>query len=286
MRIRCYLVSLLPFLALVCGCATVHFVDAPGGKSDKGFLYFPPKPYLLVQNGDHGTVASLIALPDVSHPMYVKYEPGWGTMDFSFQTEGGMIKQFGEKTDSKGPETLTALTGGFGSIAGGLKDLGIGDLANAAKANLIQSQGAVTLQLKGVMDAADQINAIISDLKSRGDAELVAVAGRLEQARKELASAAAINVNDSTDILSRLNEARGQVRAVVRQLRIEQDALTKLVSAPLSPPQLVSGASSASGKLTPIIKTLSTFAEVPDPAGLFEIKVEAGQTVFERVRMQ
>lgn len=94
------------------GCASIDFyeVNGDGTMTEEGFLYYPPKPYLLVEKKDDNITSRIITLPDLAKPHRVKQNNGWGTADLGFEIENGMIKSFNSKTDSKGPETLTALT--------------------------------------------------------------------------------------------------------------------------------------------------------------------------------
>ena len=90
------------------GCARVKFLDADNRRAGNiGFEYFPPKPYLAIETAADGTrKATIVCVPDVSRPMRVKHVTGWGTSDFSFTVTNGMITTFGQKMDSKGPETI------------------------------------------------------------------------------------------------------------------------------------------------------------------------------------
>lgn len=96
------------------GCASVKFfkVTKEDVKCDEfGFEYYPPKPYLLVQNTEKGRDVKLISLPDLTRKRLIKHQAGWGTNEFGFKTDNGMIAEFNQKYDSKGPEALTAAAG-------------------------------------------------------------------------------------------------------------------------------------------------------------------------------
>jgi len=95
------------------GCASIDFYEviSDGTQKEVGFLYYPPKPYLLIETKDDNTVTSIISLPDLSRPHRVKQDNGWGSAELGFEVENGMIKSFNSKTDSKGPETLTSIAG-------------------------------------------------------------------------------------------------------------------------------------------------------------------------------
>jgi hypothetical protein len=92
------------FLAVIlCGCAHLDF-------SDGGLTYYDPKPYLFVSTTkDCISTATILMVPD--QKKMVKFISGYGTADLSIGLNNGMITSAGQKTDTKIPETLTALTG-------------------------------------------------------------------------------------------------------------------------------------------------------------------------------
>lgn len=94
-------------------CSSIDFyeVNKDGTENEVGFLYYPPKPYLLVEQADKNITTKIISLPDTSRPHRVKQKGGWGTSDLSFTIKDGMIETFNAKTDSKGPEALTSIAG-------------------------------------------------------------------------------------------------------------------------------------------------------------------------------
>ncbi|MCD4811238.1 hypothetical protein K8R14_01355 [bacterium] len=112
--------SIIFSLIIITGCSSVKFYDysSETGK-ELGFLYYPPKPYILIEKGDKNISTKLISLPDLAHPHRVKHSIGFGTAEMGFEIENGMIKSFNSKSDSKSPETITALTG-FGTAKAAL----------------------------------------------------------------------------------------------------------------------------------------------------------------------
>jgi hypothetical protein len=105
------LVCLLTLIAAIIirfGYSSVKFYE---GKKEVGFLYYPPKPYLLIEEGEKGFVTKLISLPDLEHPYRVKHHAGFGTAEMGFDIQNGMITKFNSKNDSKVPETLTSISG-------------------------------------------------------------------------------------------------------------------------------------------------------------------------------
>lgn len=106
-------IAWLSVIVCLAGCASIDFyeVQKDGAEKEVGFLYYPPKPYLLIETKDDNTVTSIITLPDLSRPHRVKQDNGWGSAELGFEIENGMIKSFNSKTDSKGPETLTSIAG-------------------------------------------------------------------------------------------------------------------------------------------------------------------------------
>jgi hypothetical protein len=98
-------------IALLTSCSSVDFyqVNESGDQEEVGFLYYPPKPFLLIETKDNNISTSIISLPDLSRPHRVKQSKGWGTAELGFVIENGMIKSFNSKIDSKGPETIASI---------------------------------------------------------------------------------------------------------------------------------------------------------------------------------
>lgn len=104
------LLVLLTSISLIQGCARLDFGD------DKGLVYYDPKPYLFVSTTkDCVTAATNISLPETKKE--VKFLSGYGSADLSIGLSNGMITSAGQKTDTKIPETLTAVSGLVGSAA-------------------------------------------------------------------------------------------------------------------------------------------------------------------------
>lgn len=95
------------------GCGSVDIYDDPTLKHEVGVEFYLPKPYLMVVRGKEKTDASVIYMPDQHRPRYAKFTAGWGSSELSLSLSNGMLASIGQKTDSKIPETLTAI----GSLA-------------------------------------------------------------------------------------------------------------------------------------------------------------------------
>ncbi len=94
---------------LLAGCAQLEF----GSGYDGGAAtYYDPAPYLMISyNKDCEATASLITLPDPTRPRHVRPRTGYGSAELSANFANGMLTSFGQKTDTKIPETITAATG-------------------------------------------------------------------------------------------------------------------------------------------------------------------------------
>jgi hypothetical protein len=112
---------LLGSLFLLSSCATVKFYSDPTLKTETGIKIYSAKPYLLV---DHTkkisknassdsltTQVSIIYLPDLRNPIYVKQTSGIGTSDLKITLQNGILTSYGLTTDTKIPDTITAATG-------------------------------------------------------------------------------------------------------------------------------------------------------------------------------
>lgn len=111
-----------------CAHVDVHRVSAQDrdNPSLKGVRYYEPWPYLLVtqQDTDKGPVysSSIVYLPCRAREFVADVRPGWGTAEGTVELKDGwMLSSLGSKLDSKGPETITAVTGLLGALTGGTK---------------------------------------------------------------------------------------------------------------------------------------------------------------------
>ena len=135
------IVTMAYSLIFLSGCSSVNFYDTSVSSSDKsGFLYYPPKPYILIEQGEKSITTRLISIPDLSRPHRVKHSEGFGTAEMGFEIDNGMIKTFNSKSDSKGPEAITALAG-----------------IGTAKAALITAEAAMATATKELQQSTDKM---------------------------------------------------------------------------------------------------------------------------------
>ena len=103
----------LAALGFLAGCAQLEFSD---GWVSGGAHYYDPVPYVLVTVGkDCMADAKLIMLPGV--PKTVSLKSGYGSANLSANFQNGMLASVGQQTDTKIPETITALTGAASAAA-------------------------------------------------------------------------------------------------------------------------------------------------------------------------
>ena len=151
-------------LFLFSGCAGVKLYTDPSFSKDKetGLKFYYPKPYLLVErNGakDVPLKTTLLFLPDLSNPVYVKMIRGMGSNEFSIALANGALSTYGLKTDTKVPETI----GAVGGLLTGVGGLLTGQAAKvAAKAGDVE-QGASVADLTEAKKIVDDIKKDLVD---------------------------------------------------------------------------------------------------------------------------
>jgi hypothetical protein len=92
---------------LVAGCSRVEFAD---GWTSGSAHYYDPVPYLVVTLAkDCSSNASVLLVPGKQRS--ISFSSGYGTSNLSANFQGGMLSSVGQQTDTKIPETITALTG-------------------------------------------------------------------------------------------------------------------------------------------------------------------------------
>ena len=83
--------------------------------------YYDSKPYLFVSTTKECiSTATVVMIPEAEKVM--KFTSGYGSADLSATLSNGMIASVGQKTDTKIPETLTAIAS-LGTAAGGIKGM-------------------------------------------------------------------------------------------------------------------------------------------------------------------
>ncbi len=112
-----YSICIVTGLLFLFGCAHLDFNDFTDGK--EGVTYYDPKPYLFVSTTkDCVSTATVVVLPEKKKT--VKLKTGYGSADLSVGLSNGMITSVGQKTDTKIPETIGAITS-LGTAVAGLK---------------------------------------------------------------------------------------------------------------------------------------------------------------------
>lgn len=196
----------------------VRFVDMKAdGKTNVGFLYYPPTPYMLVQTDAKGVrSATLISLPDVTKPHRVVHRGGWGTVDFNFKVSNGMITEFGEKFDSKGPETISAVSGGMTSLLGA-----VAPFLGAAPPSVA---GEAVFTVTPVATAHDKLQDVAGELQH---ADLQVARGRIVTIQTTLNNLKTLKIKQSGsgDLFRQIVDHQAKVTAELTKLRGEMAGL-------------------------------------------------------------
>ena len=96
---------------LLTGCATVKVYSDAGLTTETGLRYYTLKPYLLVEymaNKDNTVETSVVFLPDLSAPQYIKVKPGIGSSELKMTFSNSTLESYGVATDSQLPESMAA----------------------------------------------------------------------------------------------------------------------------------------------------------------------------------
>lgn len=107
--------SVVLWAAAVCfltGCAQVRVTHVKADDRSGGVHFYEPRPYVLVTRAGDTLTNQILWLPDPSRRYQVEIIPGWGTVDGSVKLQHGwMLETLGAQTDSKIPETISAVGG-------------------------------------------------------------------------------------------------------------------------------------------------------------------------------
>ncbi|MHC1731070.1 MAG: hypothetical protein AB9888_03395 [Bacteroidales bacterium] len=96
---------------LFTGCATVKVYSDAGLTTETGLRYYTLKPYILVEymaNKDNTVKTSVVFLPDLLYPQYIKVKPGIGSSELKMTFSNSSLESYGVATDSQIPESMAA----------------------------------------------------------------------------------------------------------------------------------------------------------------------------------
>ncbi|MFN8286593.1 MAG: hypothetical protein U0V74_07570, partial [Chitinophagales bacterium] len=97
---------------LLTSCATVKVYKDSELKVETGVPMYITKPYLLIEyNGakDVALKTTILYLPDMADPRYIKYKPGLGSAKLSMAFSNSVLTSYGMESDSKVPELISAI---------------------------------------------------------------------------------------------------------------------------------------------------------------------------------
>lgn len=270
----CVLIGLM-----LSGCASITLYDDAKMTSEKqGLKFYYSKPYLLVARDgtEKVTSVSVIYLPDLEHPVYAKATSGYGSSNLTMAFSNSIITSFGQQTDTKIPETLTA-TGGllssYGTLAKALAD------ADSTKAGIKK-------QASDLPGDATKVNGVADDLR------LLAISKTFSQAQSQTLLQAAdelyVKGPPATGIGPRLNVpgAAAEQDKIVKDLQ----ATLKKIKAVKVPDQPAEASKADWNKLAALESDIEGVIKdlQPPPAAvpvltLYEIKMESGNTSLVEV---
>lgn len=97
------------------GCAQLKF----GGPNDPGVPFYAPQPMIARAVTEDCTVStSMIVVPNTASTRTVSTTVGIGSNKLEAAFQNGMLTSFGQTTDAKIPETLTAISEMVGTLSG------------------------------------------------------------------------------------------------------------------------------------------------------------------------
>lgn len=297
MKTKLYPAAAAIAIPLVTGCSGVNFFDTNDSTTEpSGFLYYPPKPYILIEQGEKAITTRLISIPDLSRPHRVKQRAGFGTSELGFDVENGMIVKFNSKNDSKASEGLTALAG-LGTAKAAILT------AEAAKATAAQelqpSVSAAALvsgnQRYDVVILVEAIAAIRDEVvgelgkAANNGARYQTEIETLNKQVDELASMGTIEypVNNPDKLIAGIEEYRKRTVKVINELSSVKTVLNIYAENPKLYPDDFKFALDARDKLTEVITSLRGFSSRSSSiVGLYEIQFIDGKLQLRKVSLE
>lgn len=241
------------------GCARIKLFNNENFVGPEvGIKFYYPKPYLLVARTgakDNPVQISVVYLPDQSKPTYAKFKTGYGSAELSLALQNGILTNIGQKTDTKIPETMTALSGMATSAAGMLT-------AVKAVPQAAPSYQAQSNQLQSIADGLSRVINMARDLTNNEKAMGSTAINLIRQASRGLAApepnlAIAIGyLKNAIDNLKPLTAGQTTTRITIQQY---------------------------SGEVQGIIDSLYPKQAEPLTFELYEIDNSSGKTVLRKV---
>lgn len=156
---------LLFILVAICtsGCAKVRFFSDSALTTETGLRFYTAKPYLLLARTgakEKPVDVSVVYLPDLQNPQYAYYRAGLGANTLTVALANSIPTSYGQTTDVKLPETLSAIGSLVSAAAGVPALLAGGDKLRAEAKNLREEASA-----EEIRQAATMVTAVAADLR-------------------------------------------------------------------------------------------------------------------------
>ena len=119
-------ILILIALTMLNSCSSVQIYSDGELKKKTGLKYYPVKPYLIVElksNKDQTIKTSVIYLPDMASPQYLRVTPGIGANELKMSFVNGSLTSYGLTSESEIPETISSLAALISKSADVVKQL-------------------------------------------------------------------------------------------------------------------------------------------------------------------
>lgn len=111
--------ALICALILTPACSSARVTDANGKTT--GYVWYDPKPYLLVKRSAGKSKAilesSVVILPDLSKPQYAVHQAGLGKGNLTVKTMNGVLTEFSTGSTDRIPDSIGKLSEKFKAFA-------------------------------------------------------------------------------------------------------------------------------------------------------------------------
>lgn len=261
----------------LCSCAGVTFYSDPNLQTKTGIPIYAPKPYLLIARTgakDKPVDVSIVHLNDYQNVIYAKPRSGFGSSSLALALANGQLTSFGQQTDTKIPELITALGGIISTRATAAK--------TEAEAAQIRS-GISTLQAAvSPVDAGINVDKVADEIQEKIKNK-VALRGLTDSELQTVLSAAQALKSAATALLNPSNAPSASM--YFEQVKAQADILSKLPTPTASTQrdsslQIVQAWASELNKL---FDSVQPEKKAPPTFELYEIKETGGTTKLLKI---
>ncbi len=110
---------------IMTGCASVKFYSDSSLRHKTGLKVYSARPYILSDNSSGKDKISVIWLPDLKNPQYLRLRTGIGSNSLKIELKDGSVTSFGITAENTLPEAINSLSTLLSKSASAIETLSV-----------------------------------------------------------------------------------------------------------------------------------------------------------------